>query len=118
MAWHVEYTNEFSVWWETLTSDEQEDVAASVQQLIERGPHLGRPHVDTVNGSRHAHMKELRTQSSGNPLRTFFAFDPNRSAILLIGGHKRGDKRFYDRMIPIADDLYGVYLEELRTEGS
>jgi hypothetical protein len=62
-------------------------------------------------------LKELRTQSSGKPLRTFFIFDPRRSAILLIGGDKTGDARFYDRMIPIADQLYETYLAELRKEG-
>jgi len=58
-----------------------------------------------------------RHYTGGDPLRTFFAFDPRRSAILLIGGNKTGDKRFYDRMIPIADDLYGDYLQELKEEG-
>jgi hypothetical protein len=62
-------------------------------------------------------MKELRTQSAGRPIRSFFAFDPRRSAILLIGGDKTGDARFYDRMIPIADRLYDIYLWELREEG-
>ena len=62
-------------------------------------------------------MKELRTQSSGKPLRTFFAFDPRRTAILLIGGDKTGDKRFYDRMIPRADALYDEYLKEIESEG-
>jgi hypothetical protein len=62
-------------------------------------------------------MKELRTQSAGKPIRSFFAFDPRRSAILLIGGEKTGDSRFYDRMIPIADKLYDSYLSELRKEG-
>jgi len=62
-------------------------------------------------------MKELRTQHRGRPYRTFFAFDPRRAAILLIGGDKTGDKRFYDRFIPIADDLYDEYLDELKKEG-
>ncbi len=118
MAWNVEYTDEFFAWWETLTEDEQEDISACVNQLIDRGPQLGRPYVDSVNGSRHSNMKELRTQSGGNPLRTFFVFDPTRSAVLLIGGNKRGDKRFYDRMIPIADDLYDEFLVELKREGN
>lgn len=62
-------------------------------------------------------MKELRTQHQGRPLRTLFAFDPRRAAILLIGGDKTGDKRFYERLIPIADRLFDEYLEELRKEG-
>ncbi len=62
-------------------------------------------------------MKELRTQHRGEPYRTLFAFDPRRSAILLIGGNKTGDKRFYDRLVPIADALYEDHLNQLRDEG-
>jgi hypothetical protein len=62
-------------------------------------------------------MKELRTQHRGRPLRTLFAFDPRRCAILLIGGDKSGDNRFYEQMIPIADRLYDEHLETLRKEG-
>jgi hypothetical protein len=62
-------------------------------------------------------MRELRVQSGGRPLRVFYAFDPRRSAILLIGGDKTGDDRFYERMIPIADQLYDVYIAEIRKEG-
>lgn len=117
MAWDVEYTDEFLEWWNTLTETEQADLAACIDTLQTKGPNLGRPRVDTVKGSRHSQMKELRTQSHGDPLRTFFAFDPRRTAILLIGGNKTGDKRFYDRMIPIADDLYDEHLRELKREG-
>lgn len=116
-VWEVEYTDEFGQWWQQLTEDEQESVAASVELIAVVGPSLGRPHVDTVHGSRHANMKELRTQHQGRPLRTFFAFDPRRAAILLIGGDKSGDDRFYERMIPLADRLYDEHLDELRTEG-
>jgi len=62
-------------------------------------------------------MRELRVQSGGRPIRILYAFDPRRSAILLIGGDKSGDKRFYDRLIPVADSLYDTYLKELRKEG-
>jgi hypothetical protein len=62
-------------------------------------------------------MKELRTQHRGRPLRTFYAFDPRRMAILLIGGDKTGDARFYDRMIPIADKLFDDHLKDLQKEG-
>jgi hypothetical protein len=117
MAWDVEYTDEFSDWWRTLTEDEQADVSASVSLLESHGPQLPRPHSDTVKSSRHSNMKELRTQSGGRPLRTFFAFDPRRTAILLIGGDKTGDDRFYQRMVRIADDLLDVYLQELAQEG-
>jgi hypothetical protein len=62
-------------------------------------------------------MRELRVQSGGRPVRVFYAFDPRRSAILLIGGDKTGDKRFYETMIPVADRLYDEYIEELKKEG-
>jgi hypothetical protein len=115
--WDVEYTDEFGQWWETLTLVEQASLEAGVRLLEQFGPRLSRPHADTVNGSRHSNMKELRTQCKGRPLRTFFAFDPRRSAILLIGGDKTGDDRFYERMLPLADKLYDDYLKQLREEG-
>ena len=115
--WQVEYTDEFGQWWETLTLAEQASLEAGVRLLEQFGPHLARPYADTLKGSQHANMKELRTQSKGRPLRTFFAFDPRRCAILLIGGDKSGDERFYERMIPLADRLYDEYLEELHKEG-
>jgi hypothetical protein len=115
--WSVEFTDEFEAWWRTLDEADQDAIDRGVLLLANHGPALGRPHVDTINGSRHSNMKELRSQSGGKPLRTFFAFDPRRTAILLIGGDKTGDARFYDRMIPIADKLYDDYLTELRKEG-
>ena len=115
--WKVEFTDDFEQWWGELSSAEQAAVDASVRLLEHLGPHLSRPHADTVKGSRHSNMKELRTQCHGRPLRTFFAFDPRRCAILLIGGDKTGDDRFYDRMIPLADGLYDEYLNEIRKEG-
>lgn len=88
-----------------------------VKLLRQMGPLLGRPHADTVHGSRHSNMKELRTQHRGRPFRTLFAFDPRRRAILLIGGDKTGDDRFYERMIPLADRLFDEHLERLRGKG-
>lgn len=115
--WDVEFTDEFEGWWGELDEEEQESLAASVHLLSTLGPHLPRPHADTVKGSKHSNMKELRTQHQGRPIRTFFAFDPRRSAVLLIGGDKTGDDRFYQRMIPEADRLYDEHLEELNKEG-
>jgi hypothetical protein len=115
--WNVEMTDEFLDWWSALAESQQDASQASIELLESGGPFLGRPHADTVKGSRHPNMKELRTQCGGKPLRSFFAFDPRRSAILLIGGDKSGDERFYDKMIPLADTLYDSYLKELRKEG-
>jgi hypothetical protein len=116
--WNVEITDEFVDWFFGLDENEQESVRASIEILEQIGPSLGRPHVDTVAGSKFPNMKELRTQHRGRPIRSFFAFDPRRAAILLIGGDKTGNKRFYDEMIPIADRLYELHLAELRKEGS
>ena len=115
--WEVEVTDEFEEWWHSLDEAEQESVAASVRLLERLGPGLSRPHADALKTSRHSNMKELRTQHGGRPIRTLFAFDPRRTAILLIGGDKTGDKRFYERMIPLADRLLDEHLEELRREG-
>ncbi len=114
--WEVEYTNEFELWWQGLTEDQQENIVVSVQLLRNIGPSLPRPYADTVKGSRYSNMRELRTQSKGLPIRTFYAFDPRRCAILLIGGDKTGDNRFYEKMIPQADRLYDEHLKELENE--
>jgi hypothetical protein len=100
MNWNVEYTDEFGEWWNALSTSEQEDISAIAQVLMERGPDLPFPFSSGVKGSGHEHMRELRVQSRSKPLRVFYAFDPRRAAILLIGGDKTGDKRFYQRMIP------------------
>lgn len=117
MHWDIEYTDEFGDWWRRLSEAEQESVAASVRLLEERGPTLGFPHSSGINGSKHGHLRELRTQHLGHPFRTLYAFDPRRNAILLIGGDKTGDKRWYDINVPVADRLYDEHLEQLRKEG-
>ena len=116
MAWEVEYTDEFGVWWDTLSVDQQNAVSVAVQALAERGPGLGRPWVDTITGSRHANMKELRPR--GGHLRVLFAFDPRRTAILLLGGDKTNQwQSWYTVAIPLADQIYDEYLDTLRREG-
>jgi hypothetical protein len=117
MSWNIEYTDEFGTWWGGLSDAAQEDISAIAEVLMERGPDLPFPHSSGVKGSRHEHLRELRVQSGGKPLRIFYAFDPRRTAILLIGGDKTGDKRFYKRMIPVADRLYDEHIEELKEEG-
>ncbi len=117
MAWEVEYTDEFGEWWGELTEAQQNRVAATVRLLGGRGPALPFPYSSSVRSSRHEHMRELRVQSRGNPLRIFYAFDPRRTAILLIGGDKTGNDRFYEQYVPLADALYDTHLEELTAEG-
>lgn len=117
MIWEIEFTDEFGTWWNTLSDEEQESVRASVKLLGELGPTLRFPHTSGINGSRHDHMRELRVQHAGRPYRLLFAFDPRRCAILLLGGDKTGNDRWYDENVPIADRLYDVHLELLRKEG-
>ncbi len=117
MSWEVEYTDEFGDWWSCLSEEEQETVDACVHLLEERGPALGFPHSSAIKMSKHGHMRELRTQHRGKPLRTLYAFDPRRSAILLIGGDKTGDDRWYEVHVAIADRLYDEHLDQLRKEG-
>jgi hypothetical protein len=116
MEYNVEYTDEFGEWWDSLAEAEQISVDAGVRNLERRGPNLPFPYSSGVSASRHSHMRELRVQSGGKPLRVFYAFDPRRAAILLIGGDKTGDNRFYQRMMPIADRLYDEHLSELEKE--
>lgn len=117
MEFEIEFTDEFGEWWSTLAEKEQDDTAATVGLLEARGAQLDHPYSSGINGSRHSHMRELRIQSGGKPLRVFYAFDPRRNAILLIGGDKTGDKRFYKKFVPVADDLYDAHLKELKKEG-
>lgn len=117
MSWDVEYTNEFEEWWSRLSEDEQESVDASVHLLEDRGPQLGFPHSSGVAGSKHGHMRELRIQHRGSPYRVLYAFDPRRAAVLLVGGDKTGNDRWYEEYVPQADKLYDVHLDELRKEG-
>jgi hypothetical protein len=114
-VWDVEVTDQFEQWWDTLSIEEQESIEAAVELLEQQGPGLGRPLVDTVKGSRHANMKELRAGTT----RVLFAFDPKRTAILLIGGDKRDRwQEFCVQMIPLADDLLDEHLKELESEGA
>lgn len=85
--------------------------------LEEKGPNLGFPHTSGIERSRHTHMRELRVQHEGRPYRVLYAFDPRRCAILLIGGDKTGNDRWYDVQVPIADRLYDTHIEALRKEG-
>jgi hypothetical protein len=118
VAWNVEFTDEFENWWSALSEEQQDDVAYSVRHLIEFGPALGFPHSSKVGSSRYPQMRELRTQSAGKPLRTLYAFDPRRSAILLIGGEKTGDDRWYEKFVPIADRILEKHLLEIEKEGN
>ena len=116
MAWEVEGTDQFVQWWRELSEDQRGSVTAGIDMLEEFGPTLPHPYSSGVRGSRHSHMRELRVQSAGRPIRIFYAMDPRRTSILLVGGDKTGNQRFYEEYVPIADRLYDEHLEELRGE--
>ena len=116
MQWEVEYTDEFELWWNDLTDGEQESVSAYVELLERWGPHVPHPYSSAVAQSRHSHMRELRVQHGGRPYRILYAFDPRRIAILLAGGNKTGDDRWYATLVPIADALYDRHLAQLERE--
>jgi hypothetical protein len=112
--WTVATTDGFDGWFASLDHDGQ----AKVELLKLLGPRLSRPHADTLNGSRHANMKELRADTSHKVMRIVFAFDPNRAAILLVAGEKSGvnQKRFYKQLIAKADELYDAHLMRVRAQ--
>jgi hypothetical protein len=115
--WEVEYTDQFETWWSSLNLPEQESVATVVSLLQDFGPHLPYPYCSAIQASRYGHMRELRIQHRGRPLRILYAFDPRRVAILLIGGNKTGKEGWYETFVPIADKIYDQHLAELRKEG-
>ena len=96
---------------------QQDAVAARVELLMAYGPNLPYAHSSDIRSSSHGVTRELRVQSGGRPIRVFYAFDSRRTSILLIGGDKTGNDRFYEEFVPVADNLYDEHLEELRKEG-
>ena len=116
MSCEVEYTDEFGIWWQTLSEAQKEDVTAIVTLLEEKGSQLPFPYSSGIEGSKYSHMRELRVQSQTNPIRILYAFDPRRMAILLLGGNKRGDKRWYKVHVPLAEKLYKEHLALLKKE--
>jgi hypothetical protein len=115
MAWTVLFHDAFYAEFSSLKEDLQDELLAHARLLAEFGPNLGRPTADTLKGSRHGNMKELRFSWNSQVWRVAFAFDPQRRAILLVGGDKGGadQRRFYGRLIDLADDRYDEHLGEL-----
>ena len=104
-------TDEFEAWYLSLSDDELRLVDRLVGLLEGSGFQLGHPYSSAVKGTRHA-IRELRARSTSNPLRIFYAFDKARAAVLLIGGSKKGDDRFYERMVPRAERIWEQYVKE------
>ena len=113
MECSVLFTDEFESWWNSLSIEEQESVTYSVDLLARLGIELKFPHSSGISGSRYAHMRELRIQHQGRPYRVLYAFDPQRNAVLPIGGDKNGNEQWYETSMPLADRLYERHLIEL-----
>ena len=114
--WTVEIGDEFEPEFNELHEDVRTEVLALSRVLQQFGPQLGRPRVDTLKGSRHANMKELRFEAADGEWRVAFAFDPKRKAILLVAGDKSGvsEKKFYRQLIAKADDRFDAHLDRQR----
>jgi hypothetical protein len=112
VSWTVLFHEDFHTEFSGLDDDLQDELLAHARLLAEFGPSLGRPSVDTLKGSRHSNMKEMRFSWSGEIWRVAFAFDPLRQAVLLVGGDKGGvdQRRFYKRLIQVADERYGDHI--------
>jgi hypothetical protein len=115
MAWTVLFHDAFLAEFQALKASLQDELLAHARLLQEFGPHLGRPTVDTLKGSAHTNMKELRFDHDGEVWRVAFAFDPERAAILLVGGDKGGadQRRFYKKLIAEADARFDEHLTSL-----
>jgi hypothetical protein len=118
MAWVVEIYDEFEPELADLHEEVRTEILALARLLQQFGPRLGRPRVDTLNGSRHANMKELRFDAADGVWRAAFAFDPKRRAILLVAGDKSGgsEKRFYKQLIAKADERFDAHIARLKTK--
>lgn len=116
--WKIITRPRFDAWFARQTDAVQEEILAVLTLLREDGPNLGRPQIDTLNGSSYSNMKELRVQVGGHPVRACFAFDPRMQAIVLCAGDKKGvdEKRFYKRLIKIADTEYAIHLKSLEEQ--
>lgn len=118
MPWTVRFAAEFESEFAELSRPVQDELLAQAGLLEHFGPRLGRPRVDTLNGSKHANMKELRFDADGGVWRVAFAFDPRREAILLVAADKSGgsEKRFYRTLIKQADARFDAQLNSLKTK--
>lgn len=116
MKWRVDLHDDFVPEYRALHEDVQDELLAHIELLERFGPQLGRPHADTLKGSRHPNMKELRFDAADGVWRVAFAFDPNRKAILLVAGDKSGggEKRFYRQLIKKADGRFDAHAAKIR----
>ena len=116
MPWEIKFDEAFEAEFKAFSDDVQDTLLAAAKLLAEYGPHLRRPYADTLKGSKHANMKELRFEAADGEWRAAFAFDPERKAILLVAGDKSGgsEKRFYRQLIAKADLRFSAHLQKLK----
>ena len=119
VGWDVDIGDEFEPEFDALHEDVRTEILAQARLLQQFGPQLGRPRVDTLKGSGHANMKELRFDATDGVWRVAFAFDPKRKAILLVAGDKSGvsEKKFYHELIRKADERFEAHLARLKKRG-
>jgi hypothetical protein len=118
VPWSADFHADFVAEYNALPEDVQDELQAVIKVLEQLGPLLGRPRVDTLNGSTHANMKEIRFDAAGGVWRFAFAFDSKREAIVLAGGDKSGvsEKRFYKHLIAKADPRFTAHQAKLRQQ--
>jgi hypothetical protein len=118
VRWEVDLHDDFVPEYRHLHKDVQDELLAHIELLERIGPQLGRPRADTLKGSRHSNMKELRFDAADGVWRVAFAFDPNRAAVLLVAGDKSGgsEKRFYRQLIHKADERFDVHLAKIKMQ--
>ena len=104
-------TDEFSQWYDSLDRMFRDSVTTAVDRLEQVGIDLGHPWSSAINDATFA-LRELRVKTSGHALRVFYAFDPSRDAVLILGGDKSGDGRFYETMVPTCEQIWRQYLAE------
>ena len=116
MGWDILFHDDFANEFDAMAKPLQDELLAHALLLRDFGPRLGRPTVDTLKGSKHTNMKEMRFAWAGEVWRVAFAFDPKRQAILLVGGDKGGadQRRFYKRLISTADERFNGHLSSLK----
>lgn len=117
MTWKVIFSEPFGDWWESLSREERISVGMYVDLLRTEGVTLRAPYSSGIQGSRYGHMRELRIQHKGHPYRVLYAFDPRRSAVLLLGGDKTGNDRWYEENVPRAEKIYDEHLKTLESKG-
>jgi hypothetical protein len=118
--WPISYTQEYEDWFSAQEEENKMAINAKVILLSEFGPHLGRPYVDTIHGSKYKNLKELRIKYKNTVFRILFCFDRSRNCWLLIGGNKKGknEGRFYDNLIDLAEKLLEKYPEILEEKNA